>query len=63
LLLFKKNPGKIYGIGSILPQETGNCLQCICTEGINIDDPPRVTCNPHNCPPLVLPDLFDNTGY
>ena len=50
-------PGVSYEVGSILPQETGNCLQCICTTDS------KVTCNPHNCPPIILPDLFDATGY
>lgn len=56
-------PGTLYKIGDILPQDTGNCLQCICIDGSTSDDTPRVTCSPHNCPPLVLPDLFDATGY
>ncbi|XP_055920274.1 uncharacterized protein LOC129951932 [Eupeodes corollae] len=55
--------GASYKIGAILPQDTGNCLQCVCIEGTTTDDTPRVTCSPHNCPPLVLPDLFDATGY
>ncbi|XP_017839612.1 myb-like protein Q isoform X1 [Drosophila busckii] len=55
--------GKLYKIGEILPQDTGNCLQCICTDAITPDELPSVTCSPHNCPPLVLPDLFDATGY
>uniref|UniRef100_A0A1B0C4U9 Uncharacterized protein n=1 Tax=Glossina palpalis gambiensis TaxID=67801 RepID=A0A1B0C4U9_9MUSC len=55
--------GTLYKIGDILPQDTGNCLQCICIDGSTTDDTPRVTCSPHNCPPLVLPDLFDATGY
>ncbi|XP_059224815.1 uncharacterized protein LOC106092652 [Stomoxys calcitrans] len=55
--------GTLYKIGDVLPQDTGNCLQCICIDGSTIDDTPRVTCSPHNCPPLVLPDLFDATGY
>ncbi|XP_046809471.1 probable WRKY transcription factor protein 1 [Lucilia cuprina] len=55
--------GTLYKIGDILPQDTGNCLQCICIDGSTSDDTPRVTCSPHNCPPLVLPDLFDATGY
>ncbi|XP_037951150.1 putative mediator of RNA polymerase II transcription subunit 26 [Teleopsis dalmanni] len=55
--------GTLYKIGDVLPQDTGNCLQCICTDGSTDDDTPRVTCSPHNCPPLVLPDLFDATGY
>lgn len=56
------NLGKTYKVGTVLPQETGNCLQCVCTEGSNTEGP-RVTCSPHNCPPLILPDLFDATGY
>ncbi|XP_016941093.3 homeobox protein 13 [Drosophila suzukii] len=55
--------GKLYKIGDILPQDTGNCLQCICTDAVTPDEMPSVTCSPHNCPPLVLPDLFDATGY
>ncbi|XP_030562866.1 alpha-protein kinase 1 [Drosophila novamexicana] len=55
--------GKLYKIGEILPQDTGNCLQCICTDAVTPDELPSVTCSPHNCPPLVLPDLFDATGY
>ncbi|XP_023158366.1 homeotic protein female sterile [Ceratitis capitata] len=55
--------GTLYKIGDVLPQDTGNCLQCVCIEGTTGDDTPRVTCSPHNCPPLVLPDLFDATGY
>ncbi|XP_068147310.1 probable serine/threonine-protein kinase tsuA [Drosophila tropicalis] len=55
--------GKLYRIGDILPQDTGNCLQCICTDAVTPDEMPSVTCSPHNCPPLVLPDLFDATGY
>ncbi|KAH8372751.1 hypothetical protein KR009_004404 [Drosophila setifemur] len=55
--------GKLYNIGDILPQDTGNCLQCICTDAVIPDEMPSVTCSPHNCPPLVLPDLFDATGY
>ncbi|XP_030384728.1 probable serine/threonine-protein kinase tsuA isoform X2 [Scaptodrosophila lebanonensis] len=55
--------GKLYKIGDILPQDTGNCLQCICTDAVTPDEQPSVTCSPHNCPPLVLPDLFDATGY
>ncbi|XP_037043358.1 uncharacterized protein LOC119079508 isoform X2 [Bradysia coprophila] len=54
--------GKTYKVGTILPQETGNCLQCVCTQGSDSEGP-RVTCSPHNCPPLILPDLFDATGY
>lgn len=60
--LFFQNLGKTYAVGTILPQETGNCLQCVCTQGSNSEGP-RVTCSPHNCPPLILPDLFDATGY
>lgn len=75
-------PGQTYRVGMVLPQEVGNCLQCVCVEapaarpadnGVGEDDdedeveqePPsaRVTCSPHNCPPLILPDLFDTTGY
>ncbi|XP_018804996.1 PREDICTED: uncharacterized protein LOC108978933 [Bactrocera latifrons] len=55
--------GTLYKIGDVLPQDTGNCLQCVCIDGSTSDDTPRVTCSPHNCPPLVLPDLFDATGY
>ncbi|KAH8394679.1 hypothetical protein KR222_001665, partial [Zaprionus bogoriensis] len=55
--------GKLYKIGEVLPQDTGNCLQCICTDAVTPDELPSVTCSPHNCPPLVLPDLFDATGY
>lgn len=55
--------GVPYKIGTVLPQETGNCLQCTCVTGANEGDPPRVTCSPHNCPPLILPDLFDASGY
>ncbi|CAD7077131.1 unnamed protein product [Hermetia illucens] len=55
--------GATYQVGAVLPQETGNCLQCVCVEGSSAGDSPRVTCSPHNCPPLVLPDLFDTTGY
>ncbi|XP_017125813.2 mediator of RNA polymerase II transcription subunit 15 [Drosophila elegans] len=55
--------GKLYKIGDVLPQDTGNCLQCICTDAVTPDEMPSVTCSPHNCPPLVLPDLFDATGY
>ncbi|CAD7013102.1 unnamed protein product [Ceratitis capitata] len=60
---FLFQPGTLYKIGDVLPQDTGNCLQCVCIEGTTGDDTPRVTCSPHNCPPLVLPDLFDATGY
>lgn len=62
-LFFLQFIGTSYTIGTILPQEAGNCLQCICIEAVIIGDPPRVTCSPHNCPPLILPDLFDATGY
>ncbi|XP_067631725.1 uncharacterized protein [Eurosta solidaginis] len=55
--------GTLYKIGDVLPQDTGNCLQCVCIDGSTREDTPRVTCSPHNCPPLVLPDLFDATGY
>ncbi|XP_059615696.1 uncharacterized protein LOC132261136 [Phlebotomus argentipes] len=55
--------GQSYDVGTVLPQETGNCLQCVCIAGATIQDAPRVTCSPHNCPPLILPDLFDTTGY
>lgn len=55
--------GQTYAVGTILPQEAGNCLQCKCEHGTNEGDSPRVTCSPHNCPPLILPDLFDATGY
>ncbi|XP_028900598.1 putative uncharacterized protein DDB_G0282129 [Zeugodacus cucurbitae] len=55
--------GTLYDVGVVLPQDTGNCLQCVCMDGPGKNDPPRVTCSPHNCPPLVLPDLFDATGY
>lgn len=55
--------GKTYTVGTILPQESSNCLQCTCSKGTNEDNTPRVTCSSHNCPPLILPDLFDATGY
>ncbi|XP_055688992.1 uncharacterized protein LOC129793201 [Lutzomyia longipalpis] len=55
--------GQSYEVGTVLPQETGNCLQCVCIAGATSEDAPRVTCSPHNCPPLILPDLFDTTGY
>uniref|UniRef100_A0A6B2EJ89 VWFC domain-containing protein n=1 Tax=Phlebotomus kandelakii TaxID=1109342 RepID=A0A6B2EJ89_9DIPT len=55
--------GQSYEVGTVLPQETGNCLQCVCIAGATSQDAPRVTCSPHNCPPLILPDLFDTTGY
>lgn len=63
--------GQTYSVGMVLPQEVGNCLQCVCVagsrgggEGVDGNDPAaRVTCSPHNCPPLILPDLFDTTGY
>ncbi|XP_055702717.1 mucin-2 [Phlebotomus papatasi] len=55
--------GQSYEVGTVLPQETGNCLQCICIAGATAQDAPKVTCSPHNCPPLILPDLFDTTGY
>lgn len=61
--LFVYFAGTLYKIGDVLPQDTGNCLQCVCIDGSTSDDTPRVTCSPHNCPPLVLPDLFDATGY
>lgn len=54
---------KSYAVGAVLPQEPGNCLQCVCTAGTPDDVSPRVTCSSHNCPPLILPDLFDATGY
>lgn len=56
-------PGQTYKVGMVLPQEVGNCLQCVCVQGPSAEEPARVTCSPHNCPPLILPDLFDTTGY
>uniref|UniRef100_U5EQ23 Putative serine/threonine-protein kinase mark-a n=1 Tax=Corethrella appendiculata TaxID=1370023 RepID=U5EQ23_9DIPT len=55
--------GESYKIGSIIKQETGNCLQCVCIDGTENDPQPRVTCTPQNCPPLILPDILDGTGF
>ncbi|XP_055528554.1 uncharacterized protein LOC129720812 isoform X2 [Wyeomyia smithii] len=55
--------GVTYKVGSVLKQETGNCLHCVCVAGPDIDPVPRVTCTPLNCPPLILPDILDGAGF
>ncbi|XP_053683401.1 uncharacterized protein LOC128733674 isoform X2 [Sabethes cyaneus] len=55
--------GVSYKVGSVLKQETGNCLHCVCVAGPENDPVPRVTCTPLNCPPLILPDILDGAGF
>lgn len=55
--------GVPYKVGSVLKQETGNCLHCVCVAGPENDPVPRVTCTPLNCPPLILPDILDGAGF